>query len=139
MHVRLVTWREAGSDLLAIRTRVFVHEQGVPLELEQDGHDETCVHALAEDAEGRVIGTGRLLPHGQIGRMAVVADMRGRGVGSALLRALLEAARAAGMAQVHLHAQLSAREFYQTLGFTVASGVYMEAGIEHVDMRLQIS
>jgi predicted GNAT family N-acyltransferase len=136
--VRLVTWDEAGAELLALRTRVFVHEQGVPLELEQDGRDPTAMHAVARDDAGHAVGTGRLLPSGQIGRMAVVAELRGQGIGSALLRVLLEAARTAGRSEVHLHAQLSARDFYLSFGFAVASAVYLEAGIEHVDMRAKL-
>jgi predicted GNAT family N-acyltransferase len=138
MQVRLVSWQEASAELLALRTQVFVQEQGVPIELEQDGRDASATHALAQDAAGRALGTGRLLPSGQIGRMAVVAELRKQGIGSALLRALLEAARAAGMSEVHLHAQLSARDFYLSFGFTVASDIYLEAGIEHLDMRAKL-
>lgn len=137
-QVRLVSWEEAGTELLALRTQVFVHEQGVPFELEQDGRDPAATHAVARDDSGRALGTGRLLPSGQLGRMAVLAEMRGQGIGSALLRELLAAARAKGMTEVHLHAQISARDFYLGFGFKVASEVYLEAGIEHVDMRAEL-
>lgn len=137
-RVDLVTWADAGTELLALRTQVFVREQGVPIELEQDGRDPTATHAIARDGAGRALGTGRLLSSGQIGRMAVLAEARGQGIGSALLRALLGAARAQGLSEVHLHAQISARDFYAGFGFVAASEVYLEAGIEHIDMRAKL-
>ena len=87
--VRRVNWHDACDRLRAIRTSVFVQEQHVPEELEWDGLDEHCLHVLAEAAAGDAIGTGRLLPDGHIGRMAVVAAWRGRGVGGMLLAELI--------------------------------------------------
>ena len=85
-HVRQVEWAQAQDTLRAIRDQVFIQEQGVPAELEWDGHDEGCLHLLATDAEGRPIGTVRMLPDGHIGRMAVLSPWRRRhGVGTALL------------------------------------------------------
>ena len=139
VKVRLVTWEQAEQSLLAVRHTVFVQEQEVPAVLEQDGRDPVCVHALAEDDVGRAIGTGRLLPDGHIGRMAVLAEWRGRGVGSSLLGALVDAARIRGRTQVCLHAQVAACGFYERYGFVVTSGVYLEAGIEHVDMTATLS
>lgn len=134
-RVRLVSWHDAAAPLTAIRTEVFVHEQHVPEEEELDGRDALCVHALAEDAQGRAIGAARLLPDGYIGRMAVRKPARGRGVGAALLGALMMEARARGFREVHLHAQLSARRFYEAHGFRATSEeVYLDAGIEHVHM-----
>ena len=75
--VRRVEWSEARDQLRAIRINVFVREQHVPEELEWDGIDETCLHVLAEAAGGEAVGTGRLLPDGRIGRMAVLAHWRG--------------------------------------------------------------
>ncbi len=122
----------------ALRTRVFVEEQGVPAEVEQDAHDATAVHALAEDDEGRVVATGRLLVRdgrAVIGRMAVDAAARGRGYGAAVLAELHRQAVALGLTEVELHAQLPARGFYDRAGYTAVGGVYEEAGIAHVTMR----
>ena len=122
----------------ALRTRVFVEEQGVPAEIEQDAHDATAVHALAEDAEGRVVATGRLLVRdgrGVIGRMAVDASARGRGHGADVLAELHRQAVALGLTEVELHAQLPARGFYERAGYTAVGDVYEEAGIAHVTMR----
>jgi predicted GNAT family N-acyltransferase len=125
----------------ALRTRVFVEEQGVPAEIEQDVYDATAVHALAEDDEGRVVATGRLLvrdDRGVIGRMAVDASARGHGYGAAVLAELHRQAAALGLAEVELHAQLTARGFYERAGYTAVGDVYEEAGIAHVTMRRQL-
>jgi predicted GNAT family N-acyltransferase len=133
-RVRRVTWHELGHELASIRRRVFVAEQNVPLELEQDGLDPDCIHALAETDSGFAMGTGRLMPDGRIGRMAVLAEWRRRGVGAALLRDLMDAARERGIESVRLHAQEHARSFYERHGFRVDGEPYVEAGIPHISM-----
>lgn len=133
--VRIVDWRDAGETLTALRTEVFVREQGVPADLEQDGLDANCVHALAWDGTGEAIGTGRLMPDGRIGRMAVRASRRGQGVGGAILDALVHEARRRGMAEVYLHAQRHARDFYARQGFEDDGEPFEEAGIAHIGMR----
>jgi predicted GNAT family N-acyltransferase len=122
----------------ALRTRVFVEEQGVPAEIEQDAHDATAVHGLVRDEEGRVVATGRLLVRdggGVIGRMAVDASARGRGHGADVLAELHRQAAALGLTEVELHAQLPARGFYERAGYTAVGEAYEEAGIAHVTMR----
>jgi len=138
LRVRVVRWQGSAEVLQAIRCRVFIEEQNVPPELEQDGLDDDCLHVLAEDAEGRPIGTGRLRGDGGIAyiqRMAVLREQRGRGVGAAMLQALTDAARAQGVRELQLHAQISARAFYERAGWQAHGEVYLEAGIPHVDMR----
>lgn len=137
--VRVVDWREAGATLIALRTEVFVREQGVPPELEQDGLDGDCAHALACDASGEAIGTGRLMPDGRIGRMAVRSAWRGRGVGGDILAALVAEARRRGMAEVYLHAQRHARDFYARQGFEDEGEPFDEAGIAHIGMRRRLA
>jgi predicted GNAT family N-acyltransferase len=136
------------AAVYALRHEVFVIGQDVPVELERDELDDGAVHAVALDG-GRVIGTGRLVRGridevnrlepceglGTIGRMAVAPDARGTGSGRALLDLLVERARAGGLKQVELHAQLHARGFYERAGFEPFGDVYLEAGIEHVGMR----
>jgi predicted GNAT family N-acyltransferase len=117
---------------------VFVLEQRVPADLERDPLDPDCRHVLARDATGRPIGTGRLTPDGRIGRMAVLRERRGQGVGAALLEALLEVARARGLPEVHLHAQQHARGFYARHGFEVEGSPFEEAGIPHIGMRMKL-
>ena len=132
--VELMPWERAKAEASRIRFKVFVEEQGVPREIELDEFDERCLHALALE-EGRAIGTGRLLPDGHIGRMAVLEGWRGRGVGSRILESLIGAARARGDRQVLLSAQVHAAEFYRRHGFEPMGEIYEEAGIPHRAMR----
>lgn len=126
------------SDALrAVRTAVFVQEQGVAPEIEHDALDPACFHVLAEDAGGRAIGTGRLTPEHRIGRMAVLRGWRGRGVGAALLHGLLREAQARGWNEIVLHAQVDAIPFYRRHGFVASGERFEEAGIAHQAMRLR--
>ncbi len=122
------------TEVLALRHEVFVIGQNVPAELELDELDPVCDHAVAT-VDGQVVGTGRLLPEGVIGRMAVTETRRGQGIGAAVLRALEVRAGARGHQAVELHAQLHAARFYDRAGYQRVSEVYPEAGIEHVTMR----
>lgn len=124
--------------LRTVRDHVFVNEQHVPLTLEWDALDPDCRHVLALDALGRAIGTGRLTPHRTIGRMAVIAEWRGKGVGEALLQRLIELADEKAWPEVSLHAQLDAIGFYRKNGFEAYGPVYEEAGIRHQSMRLAL-
>src|SRR5438552_11971335 len=122
LEIELSDWTVAQAEAKRIRFIVFVEEQRVPPELEMDEHDAECIHALAywpdaDAADGRAIGTGRLLPDGHIGRMAVLKDWRRRGAGRALLRTLIDAARRRGDREVMLSAQVHALDFYRAEGF----------------------
>lgn len=138
-RVRVADWHADGDGIAALRTAVFIHEQGVSPELEHDGLDPDCVHVVAEDGAGRVIGTGRLLADGRVGRMAVSAGWRGRGIGRALLDALLACARARGLATVELHAQTPAIGFYERAGFIAEGPEFDEAGMPHRRMRCALT
>ena len=134
--IRLGDWATLGSDATAIRFEVFVDEQKVPAEIELDDMDAVCLHAVAYDEAGKAIGTGRLLPDGHIGRMAVRQPGRGTGVGGAILTLLMDKARARGDAAVVLNAQTVAAPFYARHGFVQQGEQFEEAGIAHVEMRL---
>ncbi len=125
----------AEPGIRRVREQVFMREQGVPEELEWDGEDPRAIHVVARNDDGEVIGTGRLLADGHIGRLAVLPPWRGRGVGSALLQALLDAARGLGLKQVFLHARLQALGFYARHGFKATGNVFPDAGIPHRTMR----
>jgi len=116
---------------------VFVDEQRVPPELEMDEHDAACLHAVAFDG-AHAIATGRLLPDGHIGRMAVLREFRGKGLGGSLLEKLVETARNRGHREALLSAQVHALEFYRRHGFETFGKVYQEAGIPHQDMRRRL-
>jgi predicted GNAT family N-acyltransferase len=135
IRVTLLPWEEARAEASRIRYSVFVEEQRVPEDIELDDCDASSLHALAYDREGHAIGTGRLLPDGHIGRMAVLPAWRGRGAGSSILRAFLEAARGRGHTEVALSAQVHAVDFYRAHGFEPQGEVYEEAGIAHRAMR----
>ena len=136
LRIELGDWAALRERAQPVRFAVFVEEQKVPAEMELDEHDAVSLHALAVDAAGTVLGTGRLLPDGHIGRMAVLRQARGAGVGSALLRALLRAARDRGEREVLLSAQTHAIPFYERFGFVVDGEEYDDAGIPHRWMRL---
>ena len=135
-RIELGDWDRLRAAAEPIRFAVFVEEQKVPAEIELDEFDAVSLHALAFDAQGAAVGTGRLLPDGHIGRMAVLPSARGKGVGSALLRALMQAARQRGHREVALSAQTHAMPFYQRFGFVAEGDVYDDAGIPHRSMRL---
>ena len=136
--IQTLAWREALPLARPVRERVFIDEQKVPRELEWDEWDYAGDHAVALDARGNPIGTARLLPDGRIGRMAVLEDWRGKGVGAALLHAMLERARSRSMARAFLHAQVQAAGFYRRFGFSERGGEFLEAGIPHVEMTLEL-
>ena len=113
--------------------------RGAPLALEMDDQDAYCDHALALTEGGLVVGTGRLLPDGRIGRMAVLKEWRAKGAGALLLQSLIEQARQRGHARVRLNAQLDAAGFYRRYGFAVSGPEFMEAGIPHVAMQRELT
>lgn len=135
VDVEVADWTRARALVLPVRTAVFVVEQGVPESIERDAVDAVSRHAIARDVSGSVVATGRLLPDGHIGRMAVLAALRGAGVGAAVLQALMAEAVRQGLTEVVLNAQVHALDFYRRLGFVERGEVFLEAGIEHRTMR----
>jgi predicted GNAT family N-acyltransferase len=136
--VSLVSWHDGEPLLRAVREAVFMREQGVPEDLEWDGMDEGSRHALALSLRGDVIGCGRLLPDGHIGRIAVLPQWRKRKVGTAIVEALLGEARSRDMKEVIVDAQVRAVPFYRGFGFVEEGDEFMDAGIPHVRMRLKL-
>ncbi len=131
--VREVAWATHREALSAVRLAVFVDEQGVARAEELDGEDPAGRHFLAEDANGEPIGTARLLPSGQIGRMAVLPAWRRHGVGTQLLELAIAAAREDN-APAFLHAQVAAIPFYERNGFVAMGEEFDEADIQHRKM-----
>jgi predicted GNAT family N-acyltransferase len=138
VQIETVPWSRTGADLSRVRHQVFVIEQGVPVELEIDGLDTQSTHVRACSPEGEVIGTARLLPDGHIGRVAVLKTWRGRGIGQRMMDALIDQARYKGYSQVMVNAQISALSFYERLGFRLAGDEFMDAGIPHRRMTLDL-
>jgi predicted GNAT family N-acyltransferase len=133
-RVELMNWEQAQPVAGPLRFAIFVGEQNVPSGIELDDMDAQCVHAVAYDVDNKAIGTGRLLPDGHIGRMAVVKEWRRRGIGAEIMAALMAEARTRGHKEVVISAQLQAAEFYRELGFVAEGKVYPEAGILHQKM-----
>jgi predicted GNAT family N-acyltransferase len=140
MSFRIVTgdWESVREDAQRVRIEVFVIEQNVPIELEWDEGDEVSTHAIAYDDEGQPVATGRLLPDGHIGRMAVIKPLRGRGLGTEVLQALLLQARTEGHKDLLLHAQTHALAFYEKQGFIAEGDEFLEADMPHRLMRLTL-
>ncbi len=143
MGERVVVREARGADravCLEIRRRVFVEEQQVPLEDDQDGFDDEAVHFVAR-LDGRAVGAARLRVVGEAAkaqRVAVLPDLRRGGVGRALMAALEGEARRRGLAEVVLHAQVPVIPFYERLGYTAEGDVFLEAEIPHRLMRRRV-
>ncbi|MDO9014804.1 MAG: GNAT family N-acetyltransferase [Polynucleobacter sp.] len=135
------SWLEARDTAYAIRCAVFVKEQGIPAELEIDDYDPIAEHALAF-VDDRCVATARIYLDEQdpskakIGRMAVLKDFRGQGIGTALLGEAIRAGMMQGASVFELHAQQSAAPFYAKLQFKPDGAIFDEVGIPHQCMRL---
>ena len=138
--LRVGPWSALRDAAGAVRTEVFVREQGIPAELEWDEQDETSVHVVLFSPSGTPVATARLLPSqggvSLIGRVAVLRHLRGQHAGVAVMRALMREAHRRGDHRLELHAQQSAQGFYERLGFRVQGEPFDEVGIPHVTMVL---
>jgi predicted GNAT family N-acyltransferase len=134
--MRSATWQADRAELEFIRREVFIKEQGIPEADEWDYADENSSHVLVYTEKRDVVGTGRIEPTGKIARLAVLAEYRGQGAGSAILTRLVEEARRQGLSQVYLHAQTNALSFYKKFGFVSDEEIFFEGGIPHVLARL---
>ena len=137
--VATVPWKTHEEVLMGVRTAVFIEEQGVPEDHERDGRDAAATHFLATAADRGPVGTARLLADGQIGRLAVLAEARRTGIGRRLLEAALAAARGRGDRAVWLNAQLDARGLYEAAGFEAVGEPFVEAGLGHIRMELDLA
>jgi predicted GNAT family N-acyltransferase len=134
MSIEITSFSESEKDIRSVRDKVFGQEQGVPRELDWDGEDSCCTHVLARDDSGIPIGTGRMRPDGKIGRLAVLLDQRGHGIGGALLKLLVFKAYEYKFKSVYLYAQTHAVSFYEKYGFCKEGTEFIEAGIPHIKM-----
>ena len=132
--IRNAEWETESVLLYEVRSAVFVEEQGVDVSIERDGKDDQCHHSLAHDSSGKVLGTGRLSPEGKIGRLAVLKEWRGLGIGSEIMKNLIMQSESLGMVRTYLHSQVSVTEFYESLGYRQEGPIFEEASIPHVVM-----
>ncbi len=136
-NIEAVSWHQHRETLRSIRGKVFIEEQQAPQDIEWDDQDENATHFLVT-RDHIALACGRLLDDGKIGRMAVLIDQRGGGLGRQLLEFMVQHARSQGMARLYLHAQEQAREFYLKAGFTPFGEPFEEAGIPHVAMEFSV-
>lgn len=138
MDIRPAHWQQYRTTLLDIRHEVFVHEQGVPLELEEDEQDADALHLLV-DIDGHAAGCARLLSDGHFGRVAVRARFRNQGVGARLLKAVEQLALQQGITTLRAAMQCNAAGFYLDHGFEASVGIFLDAGIPHVHIHKHLS
>jgi predicted GNAT family N-acyltransferase len=137
-HIKLTDWANDAERLSDIRRTVFIEEQKVPENLEWDETDAGCTHVLVTDNNSKPVATARITADGHIGRMAVLKAHRHQGIGSSMIKQLIEHARELLLSRVTLHAQLTAMPFYARHGFVSISDEFMEAGIPHQIMQLEL-
>jgi len=139
--ITLHRWQEhaARRVIKNIRFKVFVEEQKVPAEEELDRFDPVSLHILlylkTGDGFYKPVATGRLIPDGHIGRIAVLKTYRGRGFGLLMMEVLEKKAMEKGLKSVELDAQVQALPFYEKAGYTSFGNVFMDAGIRHKKMK----
>ena len=136
--VSLICWHDGEPLLKSIRDAVFVRERGIPAEVEWDGRDDGCRHALALSLQGDAIGCGRMLPDGHIGHIAVLPQWRKQKVGTAIVEALLDYARAHDYRQISVDAQTHYVPFYRSNGFVEQGEAFMDAGAQRIKMALKL-
>lgn len=137
-QLRSTTWEKDKAALSSIRKIVFIEEQCVPEELEWDEYDQVSFHILVTNQENTPIATGRMKPDGHIGRMAVLKAFRKVGIGTAIMKELMTEASKHDLKSLYLHAQTASIPFYEKLGFTTCSDIFMDAGIPHRSMQLYL-
>ena len=138
LKIEIVKWIDGLSQLKNIREKVFIQEQKVTPQLEWDGMDEKAIHFLVFNDKA-AIGCARAIvikDHMQLGRMAVLKEYRGQGIGSALLEKAMTIAKLNQLSAIYISAQCHAIDFYKKFGFEVKSDIYLEAEIPHRDMTL---
>jgi len=138
MTISLVQFIDQDKAIHSVRHTVFTLEQGVDTAIDFDGDDVHAIHALVT-LDDRAVGTGRMLPDGHIGRVAVLQEFREQGIGKAILDSLIQYGRDKAFPSVYLYAQETAVAFYEKLGFTVNGESFMEAGILHTPMSLSLT
>jgi predicted GNAT family N-acyltransferase len=140
LEISIIKERASLEHIRNIRMTVFVEEQNVPKKLEMDVFDEIdkAEHVLMK-YEGKPIGCARirfLAKKAKLERIAILKEYRGRGFGKALMEYMIDYCRKRGFKEIILHGQLRSREFYEKMGFRACGEIFMDAGIEHIEMYL---
>ncbi|KZL17052.1 putative N-acetyltransferase YjcF [Pseudovibrio axinellae] len=142
MEINLVQDSVDFNACIELRRRIFIDEQGVPLDVEQDGQDQTCIHVIAKQG-GVAVGTARFQYIGdsaKIQRVCVPKEFRGKHIGAEIIKYIVQHVRDEGRAQcVRLGAQVHALGFYEKLGFRRYGSDYIEANIVHTNMEINVA
>ena len=133
MEILICSWADEHSRLMAVREPVFVDEQGFSSDIEIDDDDPVSEHYLMI-VDNRPVATARLTPDGHIGRVAVLAEFRGKGLGRLIMENVISNGERK-FDKLILSSQLHAVDFYKKLGFKTKGDVYLEAGAEHIEMQ----
>ncbi|MFV5491708.1 GNAT family N-acetyltransferase [Acinetobacter sp. ASP199] len=137
LRIAAGTWVELAAEARLIRGAVFIQEQHIAPEDEWDAEDEVSTHFVAY-LHDQPVATARLLTSNSIGRVAVLKSARGHKIGQQLMQAVIDYARTEGRQFVKLSSQVHAIGFYQVLGFRLQGEEYLDCGIPHIDMYLQL-
>ena len=129
-------WSEHSDEITLIRNIVFVEEQSVPKNIEMDGKDVDCNHFLI-CKKNEPIGTARLQSGGKIERVSILKLERKKGLGTKLMKFIINSARKKDLEKVYLHSQMDSIDFYKSLGFKAKGEMFQEAGINHMLMVLK--
>ena len=130
------SWSQSSKEISEVRHNVFVVEQSVPSEIEMDGKDSDCIHFLALE-KSKPIGAARLQKYGKIERVSVLREYRSKGIGTAIMKRVIESAMDLNVEKIYLHSQMDSKIFYQRLGFIELGQIFYEANIPHIEMILK--
>lgn len=134
LTLKIVKFNDEKPQIQSIRNTVFTIEQGVDTRIDFDGQDDDAIHIVVKK-NGQAVGTGRMLADGHIGRVAILKELRGEGIGANVVQSLVDEAVKLNFPKVYLGAQLQAVDFYLKLGFTPYGEEYIEADIKHISME----
>jgi predicted GNAT family N-acyltransferase len=136
IDIAIVSFSDKKAEITSVRRVVFIEEQNVPESIDFDGSDPDFIHVLATDKNGRPIGTARINNKGRIGRMAVLKNYRRQGIGRKMIQALMNYGRKNSITDFHVSSQVTAVGFYKKMGFEPFGEEFLEAGIMHINMKL---
>lgn len=141
LQIKKVHDKKNLRKTITIRKKVFIKEQKVPLDIEIDGLDPEADHFIAY-FDDKPIGCARIRTkdyHAKLERIAIIKEYRGKGYGSELTKFLIDYCKQKDIKEIYLHSQIYVSDFYKKLGFKAKRNHFFEAGIEHVEMFMEIN
>jgi len=136
IKIQTTSWSQSSKEISEVRHKVFVLEQSIPLEIEMDGKDSDCIHFLALE-RSKPIGAARLQKYGKIERVSVLREYRTNGIGTAIMKVVIEKAKDLNVEKIYLHSQIDSKNFYKQLGFVQHGETFFEADKPHIEMILK--